>query len=90
MIGHQVHLNAVGYLSKYGQPDRESITLGDIQVNVRMLRCEDIVILAVRLLDVAKLTIVVQLSLLISCKFSFSIVGLKNVIPAYFGIEISQ
>jgi hypothetical protein len=39
--------------------------------------CGNIVLLTVRFLDVAKFTILTPLSLLISCKLSFPIVGLK-------------
>jgi hypothetical protein len=42
-----------------------------------MLRCGNIVLLTVRFLDVTKFTTPIPLSLLISCKLSFSIVDLK-------------
>jgi hypothetical protein len=43
-----------------------------------MLVCGNIVLLTVRFFDVAKLTTLTPLSLLISCKISFPIVGLKT------------
>jgi hypothetical protein len=42
-----------------------------------MLRCGNIVLLTVRFLDVAKLTTLTPLSLLVACRLSFPIVGLK-------------
>jgi hypothetical protein len=41
---------------------------GDVQVNLWMLRCENIVLLTIRSLDVVKFTTRTPLSLLISCK----------------------
>jgi hypothetical protein len=46
------------------------------------------VLLTLRFLDVAKFTNLTPLSLLISCKLLFIIVGLKMSSLAYFGIEI--
>jgi hypothetical protein len=51
--------------------------LGDIQVNLRILRCGNILLLTVRFLNVAKFTTLTPVSLLISCKISFPNVGLK-------------
>jgi hypothetical protein len=48
---------------------------GDVQVNLWMLPCGNIVLLTVRFLDVAKFS--TPLSLQISCELSFPIVGLK-------------
>jgi hypothetical protein len=42
-----------------------------------MLQCENIALLAMKFLDVAKVSILLSLSLLILCKLSFPIVGLK-------------
>jgi hypothetical protein len=42
-----------------------------------MLRCGNIVLLTLRFLDVEKFTTLAPLSLLISCKLSFPIAGLK-------------
>jgi hypothetical protein len=42
-----------------------------------MLKCENIIFYTVRVLDVAKFTTQIALSLLISYKLSFGIVGLK-------------
>jgi hypothetical protein len=42
-----------------------------------MLRCGNIILLTLRFSDVAKFTNLTPLSLLISCKLSFQIVGLK-------------
>jgi hypothetical protein len=62
---------------------------GDVQVNLRMLRCGNIVLLRIRFLDVAKFTTLIPISLLIWCKLSFPIVGLKMsslpILPGYTG-----
>jgi hypothetical protein len=50
---------------------------GDIQVNLWMLRCGNIVLLTIRFLDVAKFTTLHSITLLISCKLSFPSGGLK-------------
>jgi hypothetical protein len=50
---------------------------GDVQVYLWMLRCGNIVLLTLRLLDVAKFTNLTPLSLLISYKLSFPTFGLK-------------
>jgi hypothetical protein len=50
---------------------------GDVHVYLWMLGCRNIILLTLRFLDVAKFTNVTPLSLLISCKLSFPIVGLK-------------
>jgi hypothetical protein len=51
--------------------------IGDVQVYLWMLQCGNIILLTVRFIDVAKFTNLTPLSLLISCKLSFPIVGLK-------------
>jgi hypothetical protein len=51
---------------------------GDVQVNLWILRCGNI-LLRVRFFNVAKLTTLTPLSLLILCKVSFPVVGLKYV-----------
>jgi hypothetical protein len=53
-----------------------------------MLQCGNIVLLTARFLVVAQFTTLTLLSLPISSKLSFPIVGLKNMFPAYYGIEI--
>jgi hypothetical protein len=54
---------------------------GDVQVTLWMLRCGNIVLLTVRFLDVAKLTTLTPLSLLISCKlrkeYTFNYIGFE-------------
>jgi hypothetical protein len=88
MIEHQAHLNAYSYLPEYGQSVSWVSLSGEVQVYLWMLRCGNIILLTLRLLDVAKFTNLTPLSLLISCKLSFLIVSL-NVFPVYFDIEIS-
>jgi hypothetical protein len=51
--------------------------LPHVQVELWILRCENIVLLTLRFLDVAKFTNLTPLSLLISCKVSLPIVSLK-------------
>jgi hypothetical protein len=50
----------------------------DVQVNWLTLQCGNILLLAIRFLDVAKFTTLTPLTLQISCKLSFPIVGLKT------------
>jgi hypothetical protein len=45
-----------------------------------MLLCGNIVLLIIRFLDVAKFTTLTPLSLLISCKFSFPIIGIRTLL----------
>jgi hypothetical protein len=75
-MGHQVYLNIVSCLSKYGQfLVRLSIRIRPSEfMNVTM--CE-LRTLTIRFLDVAKFTALNPLSLQISCKLSFPIVGLQ-------------
>jgi hypothetical protein len=49
----------------------------DVQESLRMLQCGNIVLWTLRFLELAKFTTLTPLSLLISCKVSFPIVGLK-------------
>jgi hypothetical protein len=51
----------------------------DIQVYCWMLRCGNTLLLTLRLLDVTEITNLTPLSLLISCKLSFPIVGSKSL-----------
>jgi hypothetical protein len=76
MIEYQVYSNALAYLPEYGQSDC-GFSLGDVQVYLWMLGCGNIVLLTVRFLNVAKFTNLNPLSLLISCKLSLLIIGLK-------------
>jgi hypothetical protein len=50
---------------------------GDVRVYLWMLCCGNIVLLTLRFLDVTKFTTLIPLSLVIPCKLSFPIVGLK-------------
>jgi hypothetical protein len=52
-----------------------------------MLRCENIVLLTVRFLDVAKVTTQTPLSLLISWKLSFPVVGFKIYILSMLALK---
>jgi hypothetical protein len=51
-----------------------------------MLCCGNIILLTVRFLDVAKFTTLTPLSLLISCKLSFPIVGFEYVTAVWNSI----
>jgi hypothetical protein len=62
---------------------------GDVQVNLWLLRCRNIVLLAKRFLYMAKFTTLTPLSLPTLCKLSFPIVWFENVLPTYFDIKIS-
>jgi hypothetical protein len=50
---------------------------GDVQLNVSLLRFENLVLLTLRFFDVAKFTTLTPVSLLTSCKISLLIFGLK-------------
>jgi hypothetical protein len=65
MIKYQVYMNAIFHLSKCGQFGCV-FPSGDVQENLWMLRCRNIVLLTIRFLDVAKFTTLTPLSLLIS------------------------
>jgi hypothetical protein len=47
-----------------------------------MSHCENVILLSLRFLDMAKFTTITPLSLLISCKLSFQIVGLRACVRA--------
>jgi hypothetical protein len=88
MIEHQVHSDALAYQPEYRQSDcgfshlkMSMYIYGCCMWERRTIDCE--------ILYVIKFTTLIALSLMISCKLSFPIVGLKNVFPAHFGTEIS-
>jgi hypothetical protein len=60
-----------------------------VQQNLWKLRCESIVILTLRFLDLANFTSLTPLPLLISCKLSFPIVSLNMSFLCTSGIHIS-
>jgi hypothetical protein len=73
MIEYQVHSNAFSYLPEYGQSD-----CGFLHPEMsEYIYGGNIILLTARFLEVAKFTNLTPLSLLISCKLSFKIVGLK-------------
>jgi hypothetical protein len=72
MTEHQAHYSAFAYLSEYGQFD---CAFSHLETSIYIYgRCD---VGTVRFLDVAKFTTQTPLSLLILCKLSFPIVGLR-------------
>jgi hypothetical protein len=84
MIEYHVHSNAFTYLSEYGQSD---CGFSHLEMSVYFYGYWDVG--TVRFLDVAKFTTLTPLSLLISCKLSFPVVGLKISSRPMFGFENS-
>jgi hypothetical protein len=70
-----IHSNAVAYLTEYRQSDCGFSNLERPHIFMGVRR-GNIVLLSLRFLDVVKFTTLTPLSLLISCKLSFPIVGL--------------
>jgi hypothetical protein len=88
VIENQVHSNAFACLPQYGQSDYGFPIRRHPSIFIDVAMWEHRTFDSLRFLDVAKCTNLAPLPLLISCKLSFPIVGLKIPSLPYFGIEI--